>query len=1219
MTLFPVAPAYAGLYMKCMPDTDPYHVSWPLTAGGQSRRNAKRVLYLSLMVLLHNYQRAAVINILPPRCIIPGAKITYFTIFVPMRFKSLILLTAILLLKVNHAAADGYVPASVLGSGQWIKIGVTEAGIYRLDYSRIRAMGITDPANLVLYGNNRGQLSFYNDGTAPDDLRKIAVHAETGSDGIFNEGDYLLFYAEGTNRWIFDGTEMTYRFVRHFYSDTAWYFMTSQPGGMLRAVTEVTPAEPFDRSSQATDVTFRHEIEAVNLIRSGREWYQKVVPGTENDVGPEFTDLLPGERIRYSVRVLGRSDSGSTFTLKQGSQELKMISLPAVNMTDLNGIFASVATVADSCLPDSPAPSFSLTWSSGGNLAATGYIDYVEFRARAGLQYRARQLFITDTRTVAPGAVTRFTVGGSSSLKVWDVTDPFAPRIIQTSQASGSTLFTAATDTLRKFVAFETGNLKNPVTEAVAVPNQDLHSLAPADMIIVTHPLFESYARRVAELHLADDGTTSVVVTPGQIYNEFSGGVPDAAAIRNFVRMMRDRGAGTPTPLRYLLLFGDGSYDNRRAPPGNTAFIPTWQSVNSHTGVLSFTSDDFYGLLDDGEGEAEGLLDIGIGRLPASDTASAGVMVRKITSYMSSAAMGSWRNVLCLVADDEDSNLHMNDAEGLASTAAAAAPSLMTEKIYLDSYRQITTVTGSSYPDAVRAVDDRMAAGCLIMNYVGHGNETGLAHERVIRTDNINSWENYGMLPLFITATCEFSRFDDVDISQATGLVSAKTSAGEVVLLNPHGGGIALMSTTRVVYSAPNYILNRNIYDYAFETAPDGRSMRLGDIIRLAKVNAGTGMNKRNFLLLGDPALRLAWPVQGKVVTDSINGVSVEQPTDTLKALSSVTVSGHLEDNEGNLLSGFNGTIWPTVLDKSSHVTTLANDGGTPMTYPVAGNILFRGTATVTEGRFSFSFMVPLEINYSYGKGSIIYYARDEDSDINGSYGGITVGGFSALNSDDTEGPVIRLFMNDTLFNDGGITDTSPILLALLSDESGINATGTGIGHDIIAWLDDDMADAVVLNSLFSNDVGTHHAGRLSYPMVITDRGKHTLSLRAWDNLNNPTVATLEFVVETDGLFRLTDLLAFPNPAAGAVNFTAGHNRPGTEMDVTITVFNSNGSTVRVLNEKIFTAGYALPDIPWDGCDARGGRLARGLYLWRAEAVTSEGEKSSATGRIIIL
>jgi len=738
-------------------------------------------------------------------------------------------------------------------------------------------------------------------------------------------------------------------------------------------------------------------------------------------------------------------------------------------------------------------------------------------------------------------------------------------------------------------------------------------------MIIVTYPLFMPYAKKLAELHLADDGLTSLIVTPEQVYNEFSGGVPDAAALRNFIRMIRERGMQSGQQTRYLLLFGDGSYENKTPPPGNSSFIPTWQSVNSTTGVLSFTSDDFYGLLDDGEGEADGFLDMGIGRLPAYDTASAGIMVRKISSYLQGSNQGSWRNILCLVADDEDSNLHMFDAEGLAEAATTAAPPLTVEKIYLDAYRQMTSVSGDSYPDASRAVDDRMAAGCLIMNYVGHGNESGLAHERVIRTGNINSWKNSRMLPLFITATCEFSRFDDVEINRASSSITARNSAGEMVLLNPDGGGIALMSTTRVVYSAPNYTLNRAIYDYAFRTDAEGRSMRLGDIIRQAKVSSGTGMNKRNFLLLGDPALRLAWPSTGKVVTDSINGIHVSMPFDTLKALSLMTVSGHLEDAAGNLMTGFNGTVEPAVFDKPGHVSTLANDGGSPITFPVDGNVLFRGKTNVTGGRFSFSFIVPLDINYSYGSGSVKYYAYNGATDLNGSFTGISVGGFSDAASDDTEGPQIRLFMNDTLFNDGGVTDASPVLLALLSDRSGINATGTGIGHDIIAWLDDDMSEAVVLNSLFRADVGRHISGSLAYPLLVTGQGKHTVSLRAWDNLNNPTVATLRFAVETGGTFRLTDLLAFPNPVTDGTKFTAGHNRPGTEIDLTITIFSSDGRAMKVLRNKSSGAGYALPDIPWDGCDENGGRVARGLYLWRAEAVTADGEKTSATGRFIIL
>lgn len=1119
---------------------------------------------------------------------------------------------------VQNAAPQDYAASSVLGSGRWVKIAVTEEGIYRLDYSRLKELGLTDPASAVLYGNNTGQLSFMNDGTAPDDLKKIAFRAEKGIDGVFNEGDFLLFYAEGTHRWVTEPGSDGYRFVRHHYSDTAWYFITSQPGGALAIQTETPPAASPAYLSSSTDLYVRHEREDINLIRSGREWYQQVVPGIQNSIGQGLTDIITGGRIHYTIRVAARSDAETSFILRQGSETIRTITVPAVTMTDINGVYAATVTVADSILSSSGSPEFSLTFSSGGNMAATGYIDYADFNARAPLVWRDKNLFISDSRSAGTSTVTLFTVEGSPSLNIWDITNPFAPLAIQTTASSGNTVFMASTDSLRRFVAFSMAKVKQPV-RSVQVPTQNLHAMMPAEMIIVTHPLFMAYAEKLAALHLADDGITSLIVTPEQVCNEFSGGVPDAVAIRNFIRMIRDRGMQSGPRLRYLLLFGDGSYENKTPPPGNSSFIPTWQSVNSTTGVLSFTSDDFYGLLDEGEGEADGFLDIGIGRLPAYDTLSAGIMVRKIISYLQGSNQGSWRNTLCLVADDEDSNLHMFDAEGLAEAAATAAPPLTIEKIYLDAYRQITSVTGDSYPDASRAVDDRMAAGTLIMNYVGHGNESGLAHERVIRTGNINSWKNSSRLPLFITATCEFSRFDDVEINRTSSSITARNSAGEMVLLNPDGGGIALMSTTRVVYSAPNYTLNRAIYDYAFRTDAEGRSMKLGDIIRQAKVSSGTGMNKRNFLLLGDPALRLAWPSTGEVVTDSINGIHVSIPSDTLKALSLVTISGHLEDPGGNLMTGFNGTLEPAVFDKPGHISTLANDGGSPMTFPVDGNVLFRGKTTVTGGRFRFSFIVPLDINYSYGSGVVKYYAYDGTTDLNGSFTGITVGGFSDAVSDDSEGPQIRLFMNDTLFNDGGVTDTSPVLLALLSDRSGINATGTGIGHDIIAWLDDDISGAVVLNSLFRTDIGSHISGSLAYPLLVTGEGKHTISLRAWDNLNNPTVATLKFMVETNGTFRLSDLLAFPNPVTDGTKFTAGHNRPGTEIDITITIFSSDGRIVKVLRDNSLSDGYALPDIPWDGHDENGGRVARGLYLWRIEAVTSDGDKTSATGRFIIL
>ncbi len=1135
-----------------------------------------------------------------------------------MRLKCL-LFTLSMILPVLQASGQGYSSASVLGKGRWVKIAVTEPGVYRLDWSQIKDMGFSDPASLVIYGNNTGQLSFYNDGSAPDDLKKIAFKAEKGSDGIFNEGDYLLFYGEGSHRWVYNRNSRSYEFLRHHYSDTAYYFATSLAGGAATITAESPPAQPYNRSSSSHDVTFRHEKEVVNLIRSGREWYQQVAPGVENNITPRFSNLVLNEKITYRVRVLARSENSSSFTMKQGAAVIKTMTVAPVNISDINGVYANIATAADSVLPSSASPAFGLIFNNNGNLSATGYADYVDYTARAHLVCSDRQLIISDSRSAAPSAVTRFSVTCSVPLQVWDVTEPFAPRTMETDFSGGITTFTAATDSLRRFVAFSTQTLLRPVIMKTPVPNQDLHSLAPSDMIIVSHPLFLDHAARISELHLNDDGTSSVIVTPEQIYNEFSGGIPDAAAIRNFIRMMYRRGLETGSPPGYLLLLGDGSYENKTPPPGNPSFIPTWQSVNSHIGVLSFTSDDFYGLLDDGEGEADGYLDISIGRLPAADTTSAGIMVRKIASYMNSSTMGPWRNMLCLVADDEDANLHMSDAEILAATAADEAPPLTVDKIYLDAFRQVTSVSGNSYPDVVKAINNRIASGCLIFNYVGHGNESGLAHERVVRTDDINSWKNSAMLPLFITATCEFSRFDDVEINPATGSVAARTSAGEMVLLNPEGGGIALMSTTRVVYSAPNFTLNYNIYKNAFTTAPDGRAMRMGDIIRQAKISSGPGMNKRNFLLLGDPALRLAWPVKEQVVTDSINRVSVENATDTLKALSLVTVSGHLEENSGSLMNDFSGEVEAVILDKGRNISTLANDGGSPMSYKVTGSTIFRGKTSVINGLFNFSFIVPLDINYTFGPGMMTYYARNETEDLNGSFSDVIVGGFSDTGIDDTEGPEIRLFMNDTLFIGGGITDDSPTLLALFEDESGINASGSGIGHDIIAWLDDDMSDAVVLNSLYSADIGGHTSGSLKYPVFITERGEHTVSLRAWDNLNNPSVATLSFVMESSGRFRLTDLLCYPNPATYEAWFTAGHNRPDSEIDITITIYSTAGNALKRIRERVPSTGYQLPDIYWDGCDDNGGRVTRGLYIWRAEAVTDEGERASSSGKIIIL
>jgi hypothetical protein len=826
----------------------------------------------------------------------------------------------------------------------------------------------------------------------------------------------------------------------------------------------------------------------------------------------------------------------------------------------------------------------------------------------------------SDSKSVAPDRITRFAIKcQTSDVMVWDISDQFNVKQILYSKSGENITFKAETDSLRTYFAFTAASAMVPSIRASMLPAQNLHSGGPADMVIVTHPLFRKQAERLATIHTAFNGLISIIVTPEQIYNEFSGGIPDISAIRNFLRMKYMKQKGTDHPLKYLLLLGDGSFENKTPPPDNPNYIPTYQSQNSNVYVTSFTSDDFYTLLEDGAGESEGVECIGAGRLPVTDTTQAGIMVRKVARYLSKSNTGDWKNVICLTADDEDGNTHMNDAEGLAAELNANSPAFNIQKIYLDAYKQITQANGQTYPDVTKAINDRINAGCLIFNYTGHGSERGLAAEGVVKPEDINSWINDSKLPLFITATCEFSRFDDIDMNITTREIAGKTSAGEMVLLNNKGGGIALMSTTRIVYSAPNYLLNRNILNAAFLRDTSGNSMCLGDIIRIAKNNSGTGINKRNFTLLGDPAVKLAYPWHGVVFTDTINKVPVSDGTDSLKALSKVTIAGHISDINGKISDSFNGIVTPIVYDKATRVKTLANDGGQKMEFDLRNNVLFSGKTTATNGRFSFSFIVPRDIDYKYGNGKISYYANNENADMYGYYDSVIVGGFSNTALNDTSGPVIRLFMNDTLFKNGGLTDHNPKLLAIIEDNSGINVTGSGIGHDLTAYLDNDNRNSFVLNGYFENDFDSFAKGKLIYDLSGLASGNHSLTLKAWDYYNNSSEKTLLFVVETDGKFILKNLINYPNPFFGTTSITAEHNSPDNELGIIVNIYSLNGSVIKTIKTTVYSEGYKLPPIEWDGNDDGGKRVGRGLYPYTVAVTRRDGSTARASGRMIIL
>jgi hypothetical protein len=785
--------------------------------------------------------------------------------------------------------------------------------------------------------------------------------------------------------------------------------------------------------------------------------------------------------------------------------------------------------------------------------------------------------------------------------------------------------FLVHADTLREYVALNpAGNFPKPEIissegDLGSVPNQNLHATGPTRLLIVTHPLFRQAADSIALFHQVKDNMSVLVVTTDQVYNEFSSGAPDVSAVRDFAKMVYDRSNDNQIRLKYLLLIGDGSYNNHSRTSGNSNFILTYQSESSLNASTSYVSDDFFGFMGNDEGGSETMeafsLDLGVGRLPAKTEYEAMVLYRKILNYNSSRNMVDWRNNILFVGDDEDGNIHMNQANSLADWVRNTYPQFVIKKALLDAYKQVATSTGARYPDVNRIIYDNIHKGILIYNYTGHGGERGLAAEQILMREDLAKFTNSANLPLFVTATCEFSRFDD--LTDDEGKLIESTSAGETSLLNENGGSIALLSTTRIVYSDRNHYLNTKFYHVVFTRDADGHYNKLGDIIRMTKDSTGVQRNKLNFILLGDPALSLAIP-EYIVQTDSLNGLDVSSTIDTLKAFSQVRISGHLEDINHNMLSNFNGTIYPSVFDKDLIVNTLANDGGDPLQFEAQENLLFKGKASVRNGNFSFEFQVPKDITYNFGLGKVVYYSQDSSLDANGYFDQFIIGGTDYEAVQDEDGPEISLYLNDKNFLDEGISNTNPVIYAVISDASGINTVGNGIGHDITGVLDNNVSEPIILNDYFESDLDDYTRGKLSYPLSDLSEGWHSLKVKVWDVFNNSSEETIEFrVIASDDLI-MSNAYNYPNPASQFTWFRFEHNRPGEELQVEIDVFDMGARQMAAIRQSVYTAGFSSEPLEWDLKDAGGNRLRQGIYPYRIRITDSNGQSTESFKKLVI-
>ncbi|MGE5449600.1 MAG: type IX secretion system sortase PorU [Bacteroidales bacterium] len=1096
-------------------------------------------------------------------------------------------------------AAFEWKQESVLNTGKWTKIKVKNKGIYKITFDQLKGWGYPNPENVVLYGNGGYMLPLLNKDMQAEDLQAYPVW--TGKD---NAGkDCLFFYATGNIKINFNVETAMFSHQQNYYATETYFYLSDQGTPLVIQKAAEVDAQPGRQVFTYPNYTF-YEKEENNLIESGSQWY-----GEAFNAGGSHTITMtldnPDATIPaiFTVSAVGKSSSTNSMDVSVNGKPL--MKLPFSTSSEYD--YARGKVMSDTLPLSTKNLQIRLVYNANNSVSAA-WLDYIGVNYQSMLNMSGDVFNFRGKGVNGSIQTSEFLLSGATAdTRLLNITDLFQTTEVPATFADGKLKFKSNSSVINEYVAFNPAGAIPSPEQVGGIDNQNLHGQSVPEMIIVTNQKLLGAANDLADFHRTSDHMNVQVVTPDLIYNEFSGGLPDPAGIRNYFRMFYDRTSQSgPNGLKYVLLMGDGSYDNRNILGKNFNLLPTFQSVNSISETQSYVTDDFFVFLDENEGGTSGIIDLGIGRIPARNMEEAQAVVNKIRSYHQKEAFGNWRNNVTFIADDGNiadsySNMHQEQADELTKLVNNNHPGFFTDKIYFDAYKKITSAGGEKYPDVTAAILDRIKRGTLILNYTGHANEKNLADESVMDIGIINSLTNSKRLPIFVTATCEFSRFDADD-----------TSAGEDFLLNQNGGGVGLFSTTRLVYAQDNAILNQKFFQYVFEKDQNGNNLRLGDVMRLAKAAAQTGANQLNFSLLADPALMLAEP-EYKVVTTTVNGKSTGDGADTLTTMSVVTIKGYVADSKGAKMTSFNGEIIPTVYDKAMVVHTLGNSHQTPMDYKVQNNIVYRGLASVTKGDFEFSFFVPKDISYKLDKGKILYYAYNETHDANGYYEDFYIGGASNTPVTEADGPAIDLFMNSDSFKEGGQVSASSVLIAHIADQTGINTAGTGIGHDITAVLDGDDSNIMVLNDYFQTSMDKHTEGSVVFPINNLAEGKHTLTVKVWDVLNNSSEKQITFVVKDD--FKIEKVACFPNPMNQQTSFTFTHNQPDELFDVTLEVFQTNGTRVDLVQAKVGSSGIESLPLQWEPA-ARGVKMQAGVYIYRL-TISAQGKTASGSGRLV--
>ena len=1115
---------------------------------------------------------------------------------------------------------------SVLKSGNIFQLSIQQKGVYQIKTDFIRSQlkldpATIDPKQIKLYAGQSGMLPFAVNIPQIDDLEEIPIKVFGEEDGRWDANDYLIFYAEGSNAWIENAEKQTFTFQNNFYSNTQFLYLIISPQNGKRIINQKKVNDPTEFSKESDQYNVLEE-EKINLLEawesaegSGNEWYGDLFKNVReykyNNVFT-FPGIIPTFPTKVNASMVLRSLESSSFNLTINDKSLRSNMAQPVNRLD--GEFANIEDYVRPAelngvinLSDERINlTVSYPFPNGPSDGSQGWLDYVEINTRCINRWTNTPLYLSHWNSLKEN-ISGFSIENSpSDLQIWDISTAFDISSIEGDFNNTTLKFSYVSGgKLKKFIVFKPDNTLPVPLFVTKIANQNIHASTSVDMVIICPLAFEKAAKRLAEHRMKHSNLKVSVHSVESIFHEFSSGKPDPTAIRNFARMIHQRG----NQLQYILLMGDGSYDHRNINKLGNNFIPTFQR-DAYNPLYAFPSDDYFGILEttDNTDPLSGRLLLSVGRLPISSSQEAELLVDKLIRYdKQPEAFDQWRNRMVFVADDEDGNLHLADANEIADKVQRQQPSINMDKIFLDAYTQVSTSGGNRFPEVTESINQSIFRGALTVTYLGHGSPKGWAQERVLTIPDILNWQNRFKMPLFITATCSFTAYDD----------PAFVSAGEEAFLNPNGGAIGLLTTTRAVFANQNAELTDQTLQSLFKRRNGGIST-IGAALKEAKNNLSGSfitINSRKYTLIGDPSQKLAIPFR-KVNTTLVNSqiINADYKPDTLGALSRVQISGVIVDDAENIIENFNGFIKPSVFDKATLTKTLAQDNGSyEIDYLTQKNIIFSGNASVTKGKFSFSFIIPKDINYQIGNGKISYYSLSENNmeDAGGHFNRFFIGGTTSNNITDNKGPEIDLFLNSTSFVDGGLTHPDPVLIVHLKDENGINVVGNSIGHDIEAILDDNSKNVYVLNDFYTGVLDAPNQGEVRFPFKKLSEGSHNLTLKAWDVANNATEESLQFIVSNSASIALKNVLNYPNPFTDRTCFQFNHSLGNIPLDVKVDIYTITGQKVKSI-EAIWTGSETLQHgdcISWDGNDDFGDPLARGIYLYRISV--SSGNSTS--------